>query len=1131
MGDAGTITVKLRAATTGFQKAIRRAGEEIKWLKMKTEEGVGPIARTNTALAKISPSALGAAAGFAALGFAAKKATGIFADFESGMTRVGAVTNSIGTESMGAMTTAALEMSKTTEFSARQVADAMGFLGQAGRSANEVISQTPAVLQLASAAMIDVGRAADIVTNVMSGYGLTAAQLTNANNVLVATMTNSNTSLEQLGAAFKFVGPVAKAAGVAFDETSAAIGILGDAGIQGEMAGTAIRGGLVKLINPSKDAAKTIKRLGLDSFITANGVTSLTDVVRQLEKSGATTADMMKIFAQRAGPAMQVLVDRGADAIDRLRKKIELSGNIAERIAGQQLKTLSGQIKIMKSQFEAAAIDIGQTWVPLLKDTLIPLMSKTATFAGWLGRKMLSLGADDILGGETKEDVLADKLSRRREVIDKLERSLANLQASSSVTVFKDKDALARVKRLRENIARLKGDFKIAAGAANDLIKPTQDAADASEDFSDKLKEAKKAADSVAETLKDIIAGQDIILKVELLAEESGTRRAEIIKGTRDAGLLGERFADLESATEIQTRNVLATAKSFRDLTDAADVAVSKGLVSQEVADEMVNEIADGFKPLHKPVENLSKVMGDFVDPSRLARDELIRLGKEAKAASDSIANLSAGELVGGEISGGMMRDILKNSFGVKGNLSKVLGEVIGSAIDGGSLSESLGSAIGALASKAFKLPAGVGKVLGKAAGGIVDSIMGSLGSILGMVGEGVGNLVSSAISTLMSAVGAISSTVQDSLGAAFSDKRVDDVSKSLGSLVFGFGILTSAAIGLAAITGPGILVLGPLFAALGGIATVATGLTVTMFRLAQETESFKKFQTAFGNALDKLTQSVEPLFQKLLPLVGVVDVVVEAFASVIGSLLETFQLGFLFNVFKQFAIFTLQGAIAIGHFTNFMGGAVQMLAPVFGGIADILDDFGARIELAGLQIGKWWKDITGQTTPESMQAFVEKTQQLAARLGTASSEAGDQIRMLGEVAGSNVIDVDALSEALQVVTNMTLGEARERAEALLALEETNESFNEGLLNIPEGFKVAEARFRAIVPELGEPPPGPGNAASGAQAVTISMANVTVVANDPEEFITQVAGIAETEAIQQTGTPLLNARQVNNGNQ
>jgi len=264
-------------------------------------------------------------------------------------------------------------LGETTKFSAVQAGEAQQFLAMAGNDVNTIMGAMPHTLRLAAAAQLDMGSSADIVTNIMAGFGQEADQLGHAVDVLAKTFTNSNTDLVQLGEAMKYVGPIASAAGVSFEETAAAAGLLGNAGIQASMAGTSLRGSITRLLNPSNKALGVMENLGL-SVIDAEGqFIGFTGVVRQLEKAQAElgegaefTGMLMEIFGQRAGPAMAALVGQGSEELARMTALLEESGGTAERIAETQMKGLHGQITLMKSAMEGAAISLTEALAPAL---------------------------------------------------------------------------------------------------------------------------------------------------------------------------------------------------------------------------------------------------------------------------------------------------------------------------------------------------------------------------------------------------------------------------------------------------------------------------------------------------------------------------------------------------------------------------------------------------------------------------------------------------------------------------------------------------------------------------------------------------------------------------------------------
>lgn len=327
----------------------------------------GPLAQAERKLGKFGKTAtaagkkltMGVTAPTVALGAVALTA---FAGFESGMLRVKALTGATETQ-FAALEAQTKGLGRTTVFTAGQVAGAQGFLAQAGFKVNEVLEATPGILDLASAAQMDLAETADIASNVLTGYGKDASQINEVNNVLVGTFTNSNTSLEQLGESMKLAGPVAAAMGIEMDETAAILGKLGDAGFQGSLGGTAVRGALAKLAKPAAEAVQILGKLGIDQdqLLDSQGnVKSLIGAVEILGAKGATAGDLLTIFGQRAGPAMTSLVQQGADSIRELRGEISESSTAAE-IAATMNSGLAGKMALLKSSAEGLAIAVAES--------------------------------------------------------------------------------------------------------------------------------------------------------------------------------------------------------------------------------------------------------------------------------------------------------------------------------------------------------------------------------------------------------------------------------------------------------------------------------------------------------------------------------------------------------------------------------------------------------------------------------------------------------------------------------------------------------------------------------------------------------------------------------------------------
>jgi TP901 family phage tail tape measure protein len=279
------------------------------------------------------------------------------------MTRVRAVSQAT-TQEFGRLRQSALDLASGTKYTAVQVSQGMQFMAMAGMKTNQIVGGMPHVLDLAAAGAIDLGSAADIVTNIMAGFGQSTEQLGGSVDVMVKAITSANVDVAQLGSAFKYVGPVAKSAGISFEDTAASIALLGNAGIQGSMAGTTLRGAFARLLNPSAEVRDALASLGVKLTDSSGKLLGMTEIIKRLEPHAANTGAIMQIFGLRAGPGMAALIGMGSDALDQLITKLEDSGGIAKRIAEAEMKTFSGQMLILGSQVERLAIEIGEILMP-----------------------------------------------------------------------------------------------------------------------------------------------------------------------------------------------------------------------------------------------------------------------------------------------------------------------------------------------------------------------------------------------------------------------------------------------------------------------------------------------------------------------------------------------------------------------------------------------------------------------------------------------------------------------------------------------------------------------------------------------------------------------------------------------
>ena len=318
-----------------------------------------------------------------AVGAAVSAPTQAFLGFQEALNNVAAVSGATSAE-MGSLRQIALDMGASTKFSAQEAAEAQSFLAMAGLSVRETMDALPGTLQLAAAGNLDLAEAADIATNVMSGYGLAVADLARVNDVIATTAASANTNVQQVGVAMSYAAPVASAAGLSFEEASAAVGMLSNAGIQADMAGTSLRGMLTKLLNPSNAAAGALDRLGVTAFDSSGKMRPFADIVADFGAAGLSAGDAMEIFGQRAGPGMLALVSQGAPALRDLTANLNDSEGAAQRMADTQQMGLVGAMTQLKSAAGNLLIVLGEGLEPVTSTLVVTATEAAREFGAWV---------------------------------------------------------------------------------------------------------------------------------------------------------------------------------------------------------------------------------------------------------------------------------------------------------------------------------------------------------------------------------------------------------------------------------------------------------------------------------------------------------------------------------------------------------------------------------------------------------------------------------------------------------------------------------------------------------------------------------------------------------------------------
>ena len=343
MASDGTLKFDTLIDSSGFQKGISSIGE----IAQKGLKATSDILK-------------GSMTAIAGLGGAAIK---IGSDFESGMSKVAAISGASGQE-LEKLTEKAKEMGSTTKFSATESAAAFEYMAMAGWKTEDMRNGIEGIMSLAAASGEDLATTSDIVTDALTAFGMKASDAGHFSDVLAQASSNANTNVGMMGETFKYVAPVAGALGYTAEDTALAIGLMANAGIKGSSAGTALRSMMSRLTKPTKEVQNAMNRLGI-SLTDDNGkMKSLNEVMTDLRNgfNGLSEAEAAELASSLAGQeamsGLLAIVNASDDDFKKLERSIYNCDGAAARMAETMSDNLQGQITILKSGVEGLAISL-----------------------------------------------------------------------------------------------------------------------------------------------------------------------------------------------------------------------------------------------------------------------------------------------------------------------------------------------------------------------------------------------------------------------------------------------------------------------------------------------------------------------------------------------------------------------------------------------------------------------------------------------------------------------------------------------------------------------------------------------------------------------------------------------------
>ena len=376
------------AKTDGLDKALKTVDGQLR----RTAQRFNSAGRKLTA---------GLTAPLAAIGASSFQAA---ANFEQEMAKVRAVSGATASE-FQALSDNARRLGASTRYSASEVAGLSTEFAKLGFSAKEITQVTESTLYLAQASGSDLARAAEVAGSTLRSFGMDASETGTVTDVMAASFSSTALDLESFAESIKYVAPVARAAGLGIEETTAYLGVLANNGIKGSQAGTALRRILSEL-------AGTGQNLG--------------DVLASTAGETITLADAKDEVGRSAQSAYLILRD-GIKDVEGLTTSLQGSEGAAAAMAKVMDDTALGGIARMRSAIESAQISIGEALAPTVLQIVKRIEDLAASFSrlprstqenvvkfGLLAASLgpISLAIGQVVGGFRKMVPLLAKINK-----------------------------------------------------------------------------------------------------------------------------------------------------------------------------------------------------------------------------------------------------------------------------------------------------------------------------------------------------------------------------------------------------------------------------------------------------------------------------------------------------------------------------------------------------------------------------------------------------------------------------------------------------------------------------------------------------------------------------------------------
>lgn len=542
-------------------------------------------------------------------------------NFEAQMSKVKGVSGATE-QQMRSLEKTAKQLGASTMFTATQVGQLQEEYAKLGFTTDQIQQATAATLDLAAATGSTLAQAAEVAGATVQGFGLDASETIRVTDVMSMSFNKSALDIERFRESIKLVAPIARAANIDLETTTALLSVLANAGLSGSIAGTALKNLLSKLSDENSDLSK---QLGF-------AVKNSDDLFIAFEKLAKMNIDLTaatELTDERSKAAFITLFN-GIGTVKDLDSAYRNAGGSTKILADIMKDNLQGAVTELSSAWEGLILEVTKTEALKKATRALTEMLQALTESAGTSNAPMQKASEDL--ATFKESLMGlsglgilKAINDTRDALADAENSLSDLRKENNM-FSRNEDFKKAVEAQQITVDTLRQKFEAARKALKDFRDRQTELGGELAPTADEIERMTQALDEMAEVVPPPVRSIEF-LSSQLKTLKDSLQKAEI----GSDGFWNVLFKIEKKLKEL--RDAEAMTKLIEDLTpDADDTSEQDAKIYSEVQAEI-----DKYNRLKKEREDFNAYLSK--KNKEEIRDELDKINEIEQANKDAQEN------------------------------------------------------------------------------------------------------------------------------------------------------------------------------------------------------------------------------------------------------------------------------------------------------------------------------------------------------------------------------------------------------------------------------------------------------------------------------------------------------------